>query len=640
MRLRNVRVQGFRRFETEESLNITSKLTAIVGPNEAGKTSLLKSIGYFDSDHKISENDKTSLSTTELKLVLTFFLDKDDLSAAGLNVPSWLDLVKREDGLVKYAIRPLPGRDIRKRRELLALIKKFTKKKSTISVISLDINEPIVLDLSEISNILEITSKYNDAQIAKIAGLLKINMPPIPGAKLDDIQKIAQLARSLLDFEQDHDPHVIAINKLASRVPAILNFTSEYRDITLPYNLMLLDNPDKSIRQKPSKPLAEIVRLSGLDLNQLKRAIDSNNNAIKTGLLADANEKLAELAKVAWKQSDAALYLTVDQYELNVLVRNVKDFELKDQFANFSARSDGYKQFVALQIFTFLKKKSGSILLIDEIEHHLHYDAQADLIQILQNETSIGNVIYTTHSAGALPEDLGVGVRMVKWDDLKKKNSRVVNKFWHHQLADGFKPLLFGMGATTLAFFPTRRALIAEGPTEMLLLPRILREGLGLENLDFQIVHGLSNINPKGLPMIDGGGDGVCYITDSDEAGRSMRDALKTAGVSAKKLFSVSDFGSTLITIEDLLDKRIWLDAVNQYIEMFGRERGLSTALADAPSVGRVSSLPQSIRKEKIAFAYNVIELIQSDPDRQILATAYRAKVKRTGERIRKELGL
>jgi predicted ATP-dependent endonuclease of OLD family len=53
------------------------------------------------------------------------------------------------------------------------------------------------------------------------------------------------------------------------------------------------------------------------------------------------------------------------------------------------------------------------ILLLDEIETHLHYDAQADLAQMLAKQEIVAKVIYTTHSMGCLPEDLGTGVRFI-----------------------------------------------------------------------------------------------------------------------------------------------------------------------------------------------------------------------------------
>ena len=639
MRLHNVKLQGFRRFEIEQSLNVSSKLTAIVGPNEAGKTSLLRAIEYLADDRAIAERDRTSLSQTEVKLTLSFFLNADDLSVAGLKKASWLDLIKRGDGQIKYDIRPRPDRDLAKRGRVASILKRVMSTKRLMAEWD-GIPELGSATLERSVRLLESATAYDSDQRTRLTDLHAALTEASSEKFSDRLEELSSAVGELIEFEGKHNPFQTAINSLADRVPAILNFTQEFRDIVLPYNVTLYNHSDINTRQNPSRPLAELIRLSELDLDILKGAISSGNKAIKAGIISASNDKLAELTSLIWKQSDATLYFDMDGPNLTVLVKNVKGFETKDQFTEFELRSDGYRQFVALQIFTFLQKAAGSILLIDEIETHLHYDAQADLIQILQNEPTIGSVIYTTHSAGALPEDLGLGIRMIGWDQDRRKSSNIINKFWRDDSVSGFKPLLFGMGATTLAFFPTRRALIGEGPTELLLLPTFLREALDRPSLDFQVVHGLSNMNPKGLPMLDHDGSRVCYFTDSDKAGEGLKSALQKAGVPAEQVFSVSDISAGLVTIEDLLDGGAWLEAVNRYIDMYGKDRGVNARLAQAPPIGRVRALPASIRSEKIAFSYNILDLIRDTPDLRILDPKYVPGLSAVGKLVRAQLEL
>ncbi|CAO1651265.1 ATP-dependent nuclease [Parasphingorhabdus sp. NYA22] len=387
--------------------------------------------------------------------------------------------------------------------------------------------------------------------------------------------------------------------------------------------------------------LAEIVRLAKLDLKQLREADAAENRAVVRGLLDDANDRLDKESKGLWSQSDATLYFEFESGILDLLVRNQKDIERKFQFQNFKNRSDGYRQFVALQLFTFLKKVNGAILLIDEIDQHLHYDAQADLVQILQREPSIGNVIYTTHSAGALPEDIGCGVKLVSWHPESKKRSVVINKFWQHADSDGFRPLLFGMGASTMAFFPTRKALLGEGPTELLLLPKMFGEVLGRESLDFQVVPGLASINPSGLPMLDKLIEGVAFIVDNDKAGRDKADDLENAGVPRANISSVS-MGRVKgpITIEDLLEPEVWKNAVNQHIATFGKDMGVTEKITEVPEFGRIQALPKPIRKSKISFAYNIIDQLNRDPSSNIVWRKRKDLVTRIATKIMTALEL
>lgn len=50
---------------------------------------------------------------------------------------------------------------------------------------------------------------------------------------------------------------------------------------------------------------------------------------------------------------------------------------------------------------------------IDELERHLHYEAQADIVSMFDARTDVTHVIYSTHSIGSLPHDLGRGVRVI-----------------------------------------------------------------------------------------------------------------------------------------------------------------------------------------------------------------------------------
>ncbi|MGX7925189.1 AAA family ATPase [Tsuneonella sp. HG094] len=637
MQLENLKLRGFRRFEEETNVQLSGKLVALTGPNEAGKSSILKALSSFRDEEAIDAVDTTFNSDVKPWLELSFYLSAADLKAAQLSEASWLIVRKEQNGSLTYRLSPTPKRDTAKRSIVVKGLQKLLTSRS-LRLKFEDAGKPIADE--KYSQLIDEISHQNPLSDSAVV-LLNEAKSALTVEKNAEFPQYARILpreiEALLEFEETHDPIDYAIDELRNRIPNILMFSEKDRNIQLPYNINLYNHPPQP--KRPSKPVAEILRQADVSIPQIKQAREAANQGAVTGIINSANEKLADLSRGVWSQSDAALVLALDGAQLDIVVENKEGFETRDRYTDLKSRSDGYRQFIALQVFAFLQRDKGSILLIDEVEQHLHYDAQADLVQLLQNEQTIQKVVYTTHSAGSLPEDLGTGVRLVHWNSTSKKTSGVINRFWHQHDHAGFRPLLFGMGAATLAFFPTRKALIGEGPTELLILPKLLRQSMKLDSLDFQIIHGLANISPKGLPALSGSADGVAYLVDNDGGGRAIQKSLEGAGVDADSIFSLKSVATSVVTVEDLLDDAVWVRAINDYIGQFGAVMGLQP-IASAPKTGRIAALPVQLRKQKVSFAYNVLDQLAENPDLQIVAPRYSKKLSELGVLIRNHLGL
>jgi predicted ATP-dependent endonuclease of OLD family len=204
------------------------------------------------------------------------------------------------------------------------------------------------------------------------------------------------------------------------------------------------------------------------------------------------------------------------------------------------------------------------ILLIDEAETHLHLDAQADLVDFLLNDVQASQVLYTTHSPGCLPPDLGTGVRLVQPSPDRRGVSTLRGDFWNSKEV-GFSPLLFAMGAGAAAFSTCRYAVLAEGPSDMILLPSLIRLAAAVPTLNYQVAPGLSGFHGQDL-SIDQIATRVAYLVDGDTAGQRYVKELAKLGIPAARIFSLPSGMAT----EDLIDPTVYLAAVNQHLKATG----------------------------------------------------------------------
>jgi predicted ATP-dependent endonuclease of OLD family len=237
------------------------------------------------------------------------------------------------------------------------------------------------------------------------------------------------------------------------------------------------------------------------------------------------------------------------------------------------------------------------ILLIDEADIHLHYDAQADLIQMLSRQQQAAQVIYTTHSAGCLPQDLGTGVRLVEPNE-DQERSGVEN--WPWQKDQGFGPLLLGMGASTLAFVPTRAALIGEGGSDVVLLPTLIRQAVGLQTLDFQVAPGAAEASGATSAHIDFQGSKVAWLVDGDKGGADNRRNLGSSNIPSERIFTLGGEGSGLTT-EDLVQTEVLVDAVNEELRRSHGEDAARLLIGNVPSPGRWRNLKTWCEAEGLA---------------------------------------
>jgi predicted ATPase len=447
MRLLKFTLSGFRRFEKEATINVEDKLVAIVGRNEAGKSSLLDALELINAS---SPFEIPPTKTRHISVVPTvkawYRLDADDRALiAGIHEGhkvGWIEITRSADHDPRWRLDEPPFRDLAPRQESLAAAQAVVGDPALDNAFT---TETAPWDDDRFARVLAALESGDEtltddalAEVdAVVACLQQLRYPSAPDEDEepwsdDEVERRAatkerrdslrnELAR-LLVHEREPTPAWSVIDALKPRVPRVLNFSEEDRDLGSDYELT-------EVASSPPAALRNLARLAGLDLVEILRLAQERDNAQAVYLLGEANARLKDDFEENYVQSDVAAFLHLNGTRLEIHV----DLEGGGGRSDIAQRSDGLRMFAALRAFVAGTVDPKPILLIDEVENHLHYDAQADLIDVFDRQKLAAKIIYTTHSVGCLPPDLGSGIRAVVPIEGSER-STINNSFWTREL--------------------------------------------------------------------------------------------------------------------------------------------------------------------------------------------------------------
>lgn len=561
MRLVSAHIRGYGRI-TDSKVNLDAKVIAIVGPNEAGKTTLLKVLALIDSDDAVPEAQLSrAFKAAEETPIVTFdyVLDDADRSSVihlDLHEPPKRAFISRtaSSSRIIVEIEPKPAKSVVPLQSAVdALRAGYTSDDLDAWI------DPETIYADPGSDAARDYRTELRSVVAAVVGAIQT-----PGTDISP--KAVELAESLVSvtledagadqlrtalatvvsWAKRKTPEEEAGNRIWQRSPDFILFDEADRSLRSSYTF------DGDLVDDPPDALANLAGTASLDLTELFGYVKSGDVARRRTAIVQANNRMDAIFPEAWKQSRLSVHFEIDGDQLRIEL-----IEDGDIVTAFEERSAGLRMYVAL--IAFLKTHGSDrppILLIDEAENHLHIDAQADLVNMFVTQETAVKVIYTTHSPACLPPDLGTGIRTVVPREDNLLVSDIKNSFW--QGSAGYSPLMLAMGAAAAAFTPARRVVLAEGATEMILLPTLIRAATGESELPYQIAPGLSEVPKDFLPKLDLEAARVAYLVDSDKGGTALRASLLNAGVPESLIADVGVPG-----IENLLAPDAYREAIS-----------------------------------------------------------------------------
>lgn len=582
VRLLGVQIQGYRRLVRTEA-RLDDDLVAIVGPNEAGKSSLLSALSWVESGDELSLNQRSRASAPvagEPIVRVWYGVDRDDLVTLPVVNSDRAVLIRDKflDGRVEHSIRGSYPRDLAPRSRGVQDLRRLAV------ALNRSNQDDLATELQAVASQLDtIAEDLDPAEIERAHSVLERGF-----SDLSSRPAAVTRVRDWLSKESEPAPHLKLLSALEARRPTFTLFTLEERELLSAYDVT---QPVSQLA--PS--LRNVADLAELELEALQRAIGSRDHVAIADLTNRASRRLDSLFERYWDQEPVETNLYVDSAWLHIQVR-----DKGGHLHNIVDRSDGLRSFLALLAFVNARsRRTGSlILLVDEADAHLHFDAQADLIQLFESQSLARSVVYTTHSPACLPSDLGRSIRAVR--KVSEDASEIVTSIW--QGTAGLSPLLWALGASNAAFTPARRAVVAEGPSDAILLPTLIREATGLPAIEYQVAPGLSSLAPTDIPRLETEVARVGYLVDGDDAGTAIIDnKLRPAGIPKRRIVSLSLIAKN-IAPEDLVLPDLYADAVNQELAPWAGRHVLNAVAL--PAIGRANFVEEWCADRKISAPY------------------------------------
>lgn len=589
MRLTTAYIKNYKRFgDHEHKLELSGEVIALIGPNEAGKSSVLGALTELNHRDEFGPRVMTRNSTGGTSVRLHYILEGSDRAAIsgiqGFDQVRRMSIEKRDGGFY-YTLYSNPDRDLSTRHDLHERLKRAAETQELdrfqglgkSNAFSIDLIAPAVKALSSTSDDLSST------QLKAITDFARRLENSLKAARAKDqfvlvSEDVDDLISELKAYEEGPSPGQQIANVLITRRPQCRFFDESSRSLSNAFDLS-----DPEILEQPG--LSNLLSLAKLDPKRLVRAMEQEEVGIVEHLLEVANEELKAVFRESWSEQDVYVRLRLDGTILSILV----SLPHRSGYTDLKDRSDGLMWFVALRAFLAVEDASVEddaskpVLLVDEAETHLHYDAQAELIRVFSTQDLAQKVIYTTHSVGCLPQDLGTGIRVIEKDEALAERSRIRNSPWESNVS-GTQPIVVGLGATAFSFLPARNVVICEGVTDAMLYPTLFREASGESRLDFQVVPGLSKIEPRGMAALIADAGNVLFLLDGDPEGRELRKKLIAAGVSKDSIILLDERTSTPLTLEDLIAPSAFASAVERIYRQY---HNLSVGLSVSEVRGR-----------------------------------------------------
>lgn len=587
MLLKKVTIHKYKSFLTEQSYEVESAITRIVGKNESGKTALLEVLAksnYFEENAEFKFDKDLDYPRSELikvsgenPAVLTCEYEMSD------------DIIERvEDDFAEGIVAG----------KTFSVISYYDNSK-TISGISTNFEVfknwlVSIFDIEDQGNdLIRAARSYSDLEKSVSENISLSGMKEVK----NELDKIKQNANGWTNTLNGY----IYKKYISPTIPKLWYF-SDYFSLPCRINLneFATGRPTGSLSSEEFKIAKALFELSGLQVSDIQS--ESNFEVFKAQLEATSNAITDEMFEYWSTNQNLEIRFDIEHAPNNVRYLNIRIYNSKHRVTlPLKNRSKGFLWFFSFLVW-FSKiqgdQNSKYILLLDEPGLSLHASAQNDLLRFIEEKLAPNyQVIYTTHSPFMI-DSLKLNEVRTVYDTQNPKVGSVVSNAVDEKDSDTLFPLQAALGYTIAQnLYVSPKNLLVEGISDLVYLNHfstLLKEN-GKKGLNEEItivpVGGADKIATFISLMRGNELSTVCLLdtfTDQSAEARLKRMVEQKIITDKKILFYHTVIGQAYADIEDLFSKDEYLALYNG---AFGKSVQLSDLSLDQPIMTQLKRL-------------------------------------------------
>lgn len=429
MRLESFRVRNYRSINDSGEIAV-SRITALLGRNESGKSNLLRAlhslnpIAGFEALKPIKDfprHRRLEECTDDTPVLSTTWILDDDAKE------DLLEVLPRATEVSQVVI----GRSYGKSRtvrfpELKAIpfdetdIKSKVKKvAAAVRAAALKQETPGTLDAAAdaFEKVASVT-RLSDTWACQTVAAAKALRTALAGAdaELTDKQEetfseLGELADSIVS---DKDAQQQARSWAVGAIPKFI-YVDEYPELDGHQDIdAYIQRRSQGLLEDADQNFEKLCKVAGLNPNELQKLHGQNDHETRNQLANRASAVVTGEIKRLWKDRALKIRFNLDAHHIDTIISDPTS--TYDVEVNLNDRSRGFQWFFAFYI-TFSADTDGghaenAVLLLDEPGLYLHAKSQSDLLHHLEVDFS-NQILYSTHSPFMVPTHALDSVRTV-----------------------------------------------------------------------------------------------------------------------------------------------------------------------------------------------------------------------------------